>query len=91
MMSPTASIVSTPSNGLRTSVHKKLFTPSSTKRSEADDLLNSTPNDGTMVNSFYEEGGSIRKLPLCGEKDSTKPGFSTFDWQSKTAKTSSTL
>lgn len=44
-----------------------------------------------MLDSFYEEGGSIRKLPLCGEKDSAKPGFSMFDWHSKSAKTSATL
>lgn len=38
--------------------------------------------------SFYEESeiGSLRKLPLCGEKDHTKPGFSMFEWHSKTTK-----
>ena len=42
--------------------------------------------------SFYNqvEIGSIRKLPLCGEKDASKPGFSMFEWHSKTNKSTAT-
>ena len=42
----------------------------------------------SMRQTFMEEAesGSIRKLPLCGEKDSTKPGYSMFEWHSKTSK-----
>ena len=40
----------------------------------------------SLDKSFYEESvcGSIRKLPLCGEKDANKPGYSVFEWHSKT-------
>ena len=38
------------------------------------------------MKSFHDEAesGSIRKLPLCGEKDATKKGFTMFEWHSKT-------
>ena len=41
-----------------------------------------------MVETFYNdaESGSIRRLPLCGEQDASKPGYSTFEWHSKTTK-----
>lgn len=44
-----------------------------------------------MMQSFYDEmtSGSIRKLPLCGEKDASKQGYSMFEWHSKTTKATS--
>lgn len=44
-----------------------------------------------LAETFYDEaeGGSIRKLPLCGEKDASKPGYSMFEWHSKTTSSTS--
>lgn len=78
MFSPAASVISTPSN-TASRLARKLVTPSSTRRSNFDGFMTPTIN-------YSELGGSIRKLPLCGEKDSTKAGFSTFEWHSKLAK-----
>jgi hypothetical protein len=35
----------------------------------------------TSVGSHH--GGSIRHLPICGERDADKAGYSTFEWHSK--------
>ena len=38
----------------------------------------------TFMNRTLNNMGSIRKLPICGEKDHTKQGYSLFEWHSKT-------
>lgn len=47
----------------------------------------------SLMQSFYDEAesGSIRRLPLCGEKDASKPGYSEFEWHSKTTKSTQAL
>ena len=48
--------------------------------------LKATGSPSLMTYTEEAENGSIRRLPLCGEKDATKPGFSMFEWHSKTSK-----
>ena len=44
-----------------------------------------------MKKSFYNQGeiGSIRRLALVGETDPTKPGYSSFEWHSKSTESTS--
>ena len=45
----------------------------------------------SLRNSFYDVGGagSIRRLPLTGETDPTKHGFSSFEWHTKSTDSTS--
>ena len=48
-----------------------------------------SPTAHDMTISFYDESaaeGTIRRLPLCGEQNETKQGFSMFQWHSKTSR-----
>ena len=59
---------------------------------DLEDLMRTTVNNSPqLVETIYNdaESGSIRKLPLCGEKDASKPGYSMFEWHSKTTKSTS--
>lgn len=55
-------------------------------------IISPTKKFGAMIkgdhglrSSFYNTGeiGSLRRLPLTGETDPTKPGYSSFEWHSK--------
>lgn len=76
------------------SIHSPKKSPkaAATAGEDLDDIMHSTVNlSPQMVQTFYEEAesGSIRRLPICGEKDASKPGYSTFEWHSKTTKSTS--
>ena len=63
---------------------------STSKGRNIEDIMRSTlkpaASPNMLADTFYEEAesGTIRKLPLCGEKDASKPGYSMFEWHSKT-------
>ena len=38
----------------------------------------------SIMNQTMSNVGSIRKLPICGDRDATKQGYSMFEWHSKT-------
>lgn len=51
------------------------------------------PNAGLspMKTSFYNPGesGSLRRLPIVGDGDPTKPGYTSFEWHSKSTDSTS--
>ena len=74
------------------SIHSPKRNPIHAGNEDFEDLMRTTVNNSPQqVETIFNdaESGSIRKLPLCGEQDASKPGYSTFEWHSKTTTSTS--